>query len=71
MTLCSANPFGLKKPLDFPHNFAYCEKYEILPCICVQDILEDYDKYIQLGCRMFTSNDIYEADKILKALGYR
>ena len=60
-----------KKPLDFPHNFAYCEKYEILPCICVQDILEDYDKYIQLGCRMFTSNDIYEADKILKALGHR
>ncbi len=60
-----------KKPLDFPHNFAYCEEHKILPCVCVQDTMEDYEKYIRLGCRMFTSNDIYEADKILRALGQR
>jgi len=60
-----------KKPLDYPHNFVYCEKNKILPCVCVPDILEDYDRYIQLGCRMFTSNDIYKADKILRALGRR
>ena len=60
-----------KKPLDYPHNFAYCEKHKILPCVCVPDALEDYDGYIKLGCRMFTSNDIYEADKILRALGQR
>ena len=60
-----------KKPLDYPHNFVYCEKNKILPCVCVPDALEDYDRYIQLGCRMFTSNDIYEADRILRALGQR
>ncbi len=60
-----------KQALDYPHNFAYCEKNNILPCVCVPDILEDYDRYIQLGCRMFTSNDIYKADTILRALGQR
>ena len=60
-----------KKALDYPENFAYCRQHKILPCVCVPDTLEDYDRYIRLGCAMFTSNDIYEADKILKALGQR
>ena len=58
-------------PLDFPENFEYCEKNGIIPCVCVPDVLETYKQYIKLGCRMFTSNDIYEADKILKQLGLR
>ncbi len=60
-----------KKPLDFPENFAYCRNNDILPCVCVQDVLDDYERYVALGCRMFTSNDIYEADKILRALKVR
>ena len=60
-----------KKPLDYPDNFAYCQANNILPCVCIPDIQEDYERYIALGCRMFTSNDIYKADEILKAAGQR
>ena len=59
------------RPLDFPENFLYCNENGILPCVCVPDTLETYKRYIELGCRMFTSNDIYEADKILRQLGVR
>ena len=59
------------KPLDFPENFEYCKRYGIIPCVCVPDELEAYERYIELGCRMFTSNDIYEADKILRRLNHR
>lgn len=58
-------------PLDFPENFEYCKKHGIFPCVCVPDRLDTYKKYVGLGCRMFTSNDIYEADRILKELGLR
>ena len=58
-------------PLDFPENFEYCKKHGIFPCVCVPDHIDTYKKYVELGCRMFTSNNIYEADKILKKLGFR
>ena len=58
-------------PLDFPENFEYCKKHGIFPCVCVPDHIDTYKKYVELGCRMFTSNDIYEADRILKELGLR
>ena len=58
-------------PLDFPENFEYCTRNKIIPCVCVADEIETYKKYIELGCRMFTSNDIYMADKILKELNVR
>ena len=60
-----------KKPLDFPRNFAHCREKGILPCVCVPDVREDYEAYIALGCRMFTSNDIYAADAILRELQVR
>jgi len=60
-----------KRPLDFPENFAYCVKRGILPCVCVPDEKDTYAEYIRLGCRMFTSNDIYQADEILRTLGVR
>ena len=60
-----------KKPLDYPDNFAYCLDNCILPCVCVPDVREDYECYIALGCRMFTSNDIYRADEILRGAGLR
>ena len=59
------------KPLDFPRNFEYCKEHGILACVCVPDTVDTYRKYIELGCRMFTSNDIYEADRILRELGVR
>ena len=58
-------------PIDFPENFEYCIQRGILPCVCVPDDLDTYKQYIDLGCRMFTSNDIYEADRILRELGLR
>ena len=33
--------------------------------------MENYRTAIEYGCRMFTSNDIYAADEVLKALGQR
>lgn len=60
-----------KKPTDYKENFDFCRKNNILPCICVEDNLEIYKKALDYGCRMFTSNNIYEADRILKALGVR
>ena len=64
------NTNGLS-PLDFPENFKYCTDNSVLPCVCVKDEFDTYKKYIELGCRMFTSNDIYEADRILKELNVR
>ena len=64
------NEAGLR-PLDFPENFEYCKKHGILPCVCVPDELETYRQYVALGCRMFTSNDIYAADSILRDLKLR
>ena len=58
-------------PLDFPENFEYCVQHSIIPCVCVADDLDTYKKYIELGCRMFTSNDIYAADSILRKLNMR
>lgn len=62
---------GMKSPLDSPENFAYCIQNGILPCVCVPDDITTYQKYVELGCRMFTSNDILEADRILKELKLR
>ena len=57
--------------LDYPENFTYCVERNILPCICIEDNLESYKRCLDLGCRMFTSNDIYEGDKILRQLNVR
>ncbi len=56
------------KATDFKENFDYCIKNNILPCLCIPDALEDYETAIKYGCRMFTSNNIYEASRILKKL---
>lgn len=59
------------KALDFKENFEFCLQNNILPCLCIPDDLEDYQKAIDYGCKMFTSNNIYEAAHILSALGVR
>lgn len=60
-----------KVALDSPENFDYCKEKGIIPCICIKDETENYRKAIELGCKMFTTNDIYECDRILKELGVR
>jgi hypothetical protein len=60
-----------RNPVEFADNFAYCKAHDILPCVCIPDREDTYAKALELGCRMFTSNDIYEADRILRILGYR
>lgn len=58
-------------PLDNPENFEYCLQNGVIPCLCIPDKAEDYEKALRLGCRMFTSNDIHTADQILRSLGVR
>ena len=60
-----------KLAIDYKENFDYCNKNGILPCICIPDDYDNYKKALEYGCKMFTSNDIYECDKILKILGVR
>ena len=57
--------------IDCSENFKYCKEHGILPCICIPDVYDDYKRAVELGCRMFTSNNIYEAADILKKLGER
>ena len=62
---------------DESHPEGYQEDYDfaltrgILPCILVPDEEQHYRKAIQMGCRMFTSNDPQAAIQILKKLGCR
>ena len=60
-----------ESPLDCPEAFEYCNERGILPCICIADEFESYKLAIELGCRMFTSNNITLADEILRRLGAR
>ena len=57
-----------QKVLDYPENFHYCVKNNILPCVCIPDHKEDYQRAIEYGCRMFTSNNIHIASEILNEL---
>lgn len=60
-----------KCALDYPEHFAYCRERGIIPCICIADDLEPYRTAIELGCRMFTTNDPKKCDEILRELGVR
>lgn len=67
----SNDPKGGFECLDSPENFTYCVERGIKVGICIGDTVEKYKKAIDLGCRMFTSNDIYAADAVLRELGER
>lgn len=58
-------------PLDCKENFDYCIENKIIPCVCIPDTEENYAKALFFGCKMFTSNDIYTAEKVLKKLQVR
>lgn len=53
-----------------PH-YAACKALGIQPCVCIKDTLENYEKSVRLGCRMFTSNDPETAARLLRELGVR
>ena len=50
---------------------AACKALGIQPCVCIKDTLENYEKSVRLGCRMFTSNDPETAARLLRELGVR
>lgn len=59
------HPAGRKEDYD------YALQRGIIPCICFADTEENYALALELGCRMFTSNDPAEGLKILEKLGQR
>ncbi len=57
--------------LDFKENFDYCVNNNMLPCLCLPDTVENYKKALEYGCKMFTSNNIIEGDRVMRELGVR
>ncbi len=60
-----------RSPVEYPRQFEYCLKNGIIPCVCIADDEDTYRRAVELGCKMFTSNDIVEAERILRGLGVR
>ena len=60
-----------QRALECKENFAYCVENGVLPCLCIPDVLDDYKLAIDLGCKMFTSNNVERAAEILKELNVR
>ena len=60
-----AHPAGFKEDYDFANQI------DTLPCILVADTEENYQKALDLGCRMFTSDDPQKAIEILKNIEKR
>ncbi len=58
-------------PVEFPDNFRHCVDHGILPCVCIPDDPDTYQRALALGCKMFTSNDIHTGAQVLHALGVR
>ena len=52
-------------------DYDYAIDHDIIPCICFDDVEENYRLAVSMGCRMFTSNDPQEGIAILKRMGER
>lgn len=59
------HPAGVKEEFD------YVLAHNLLPCSCFDDVEEYYQAALNMGSRMFTSNDPGKAIEILKKLGVR
>ncbi len=57
--------------VEYPENFEHCLAHGILPCLCIPENEEIFRRAIELGCKMFTANDVVVADDILRRLGAR
>lgn len=55
----------------FHADYEFAERRGLLTCILVPDEAVHYKKAIELGCKMFTSDDPAKAIEILKKLGVR
>ena len=55
----------------FQKDYDFAAERGILTCILVKDTAEEYKKAIDMGCRMFTSDDPTTGVQVLKDLGYR
>ena len=58
-------------PAGFREDYDYAALKGMQTCILVPDTEEMYQKAIDMGCKMFTSDDPAKAVEILKNLGYR
>ena len=56
-------------PAGFAADYREADELEILTCILVRDLPEQYREALELGCRMFTSDDPATALQILRDLG--
>lgn len=59
------HPAGIKEDYD------YAISHNIIPCICFADNLDNYRMALDLGVKMFTSNDPEKGIAILRELGVR
>ena len=57
--------------LDCKENFDHCLAHGVIPCLCIADRADAYRKALDYGCKMCTSNNIYEGARILSELGAR
>ena len=55
----------------FEEDYAFAKEHGVKACILVPDTVENYAKAIEMGCEMFTTNDIKTAIDCLKKLGKR
>lgn len=55
----------------FKEDYDYAIERGVLTCILVADTEEEYKKALDMGCRMFTSNDPRKGLEVLRALGKR
>jgi len=62
---------GKGTAMTSPENFEYCKERNIGICLLFPDTEENYRSALALGGVMLTTNDIYEADRILRLLGVR
>lgn len=58
-------------PAGFAEDYRYAEENGCRTCILVPDTEEMYQKTIDLGCNMITSDDPATGIKVLRKLGYR
>ena len=58
-------------PTGFQKDYDYAKERDILTCILVADTAEQYRKALDMGCRMFTSDDPKTAIQVLRELGER
>lgn len=58
-------------PAGFAEDYEYARKNDVLCCILVNDVAAEYRAALDLGCRMFTSDDPAAGLAVLRQLGER